>query len=79
MFDQLVQGAMADGYSETRAKIFAHVFMDKPTSDIAKIMNRDEKNLRSHIQNIYKEYGVKTRVQLILKCAPYLRGERVLQ
>jgi len=77
MFDKIKSGAIADGMCEEWADLIVYTYQDAKIGEMAELIGRDYFTTKSMLDAIYKHLGVKTQAQLMYKCAPYLKGEKV--
>ena len=77
MLEKIKGSVRDDGYPEAWGDIIHGIFEDKNNIELSKALGRSGKNVERLTHKIYKHFKVKNRWQLIIKCEPYMRGERV--
>lgn len=75
MFDKIRAGALMDGMCSDWADLIVYTYQDIKTKEMAVLLGRDFNTTKLMLGAIYKHLGVKTKPQLMYRCAPYLKGE----
>jgi hypothetical protein len=77
MYDKIKSSAIADGIPEEWADLIVYTYRDVKKADMAALIGRDFFTTKNMLAALYKHLGVKTKSQLMYKCAPYIKGEKV--
>lgn len=78
MYDAIKKSAIADGLSPVWAIILVEVYRTKTQTEIARSTGFALHNVTKYLKQMRALYNVKTNAGLIVKCAPYIKGERVI-
>jgi hypothetical protein len=77
MFDSIKKTAIRDGVPTTHANVLVEVFKDRSHKEMARIIGFDEHEIKRQLHSLFYRFKVKNKAQLIVKCAPYIKGELI--
>jgi hypothetical protein len=77
MYESIRQSAMADGISISQASVLVGVFKDQSYKEMSDEIKMSELEVKKRLRFLFHRYGVKSKAALIVKCAPYIKGELI--